>query len=624
MQTHRLFPSLLGLYAAVATFAADNNPATTVPFIDGDWWTIAGQPDLGELASPRQQPVDFTIWPARDGTWQLWSCIRYTGDPQNLRVLYRWESPDLFATHWTPRGIAQKSDASLGETQGTIGAPYVFKDDDDRDVMFYHSAGFRAQVSDDGKSFTRVYDADGGTRLTGPKPGTYGRDVFFLKINDRWHVYYGGSTPGPDGKHAAAIFVRVAQGDSLFGEWGEEFIVNSGGRAGSGNFNAECPQVIVRDGWFYLFRTELYGADNRTHVYRSRDPYHFGINSDAYHVAVLPIAAPEIFTHDGQEYVATLHPTLDGIRVARLGWRPQAADSGPRSPVTRVPSEKSPVPTLAPETLLLAEADAAGAHALGAHTIFQAADGSWQLWSILHDPNGTTRLGRWETTDFFTDQAWRWTGDTLELPGATASAPFGLAHDGGWWLMYPETHDTRPDGALFALTSTDGRNWSAREKDQPPLFTGPGAVRDPAFVRIKDRWHCYYSGNYGGAPANAAIFVRTSPDLRSWSEAVIAHEDHQLDPARRADAHGSPAVVQHRDHVYLFRPGPTEDGTAGTRVHRSSDPLNFGRGHMDNKWIGRLPLVAPEHIRGPDGQDYVTSVDPAGARTIRMYRLLWD
>src|SRR5947209_15645372 len=49
-----------------------------VPVPRGDWWQIAGQPDLGVDSTPNQQPVDFGIWQARDGTWQLWSCIRNT------------------------------------------------------------------------------------------------------------------------------------------------------------------------------------------------------------------------------------------------------------------------------------------------------------------------------------------------------------------------------------------------------------------------------------------------------------------------------------------------------------------------------------------------------------------
>lgn len=56
------------------------------PKIDGEWWAITGNPDLGDITNPRQQPVDFGVWLAGDGTWQLWSCIRSTNEPGKTRL----------------------------------------------------------------------------------------------------------------------------------------------------------------------------------------------------------------------------------------------------------------------------------------------------------------------------------------------------------------------------------------------------------------------------------------------------------------------------------------------------------------------------------------------------------
>ena len=53
-------------------------PPVLVPEIEGDFWQVAGDPDLGKYTTAKQQPVDFGIWQAADGTWQLWSCIRAT------------------------------------------------------------------------------------------------------------------------------------------------------------------------------------------------------------------------------------------------------------------------------------------------------------------------------------------------------------------------------------------------------------------------------------------------------------------------------------------------------------------------------------------------------------------
>ena len=58
----------LGLFSAAAVLGAG---PVLVPQIDGEWWQVAGDPDLGKLTTPKQQPVDFALWQAADGTWQL-------------------------------------------------------------------------------------------------------------------------------------------------------------------------------------------------------------------------------------------------------------------------------------------------------------------------------------------------------------------------------------------------------------------------------------------------------------------------------------------------------------------------------------------------------------------------
>jgi hypothetical protein len=100
-----------------------------------------------------------------------------------------------------------------------------------------------------------------------------------------------------------------------------------GGRAGVGKYDAECPQVVKHKGKYYLFRTQKYGKDARTCVYCSDNPQNFGVNQDRqYFVCELPIAAPEIVQVGGQDYIAALLPGLDGIQIAKLGWKPQAAE----------------------------------------------------------------------------------------------------------------------------------------------------------------------------------------------------------------------------------------------------------------------------------------------------------
>jgi len=314
-----VFPAMLLVSFAASSLAADH---PVVPRLIGEWWTIAGDPDLGPLTNPRQQPVDFGIWQAADGTWQLWSCIRGTKEPGNTRLFHRWEGAKLTDRNWTPKGIALQADPALGETRGGLQAPYVMRHDG-RYWMFYGDwANICLATSADGKTFTRHRNAEGRPQLNFAGPvdrGRNGRDPMVLRIADKWHCYY---TAHPDNK--GFDYVRIS--DDLL-NWSPERIVAAGGRSGDGPSSAECPFVVEpRPGHFYLFRTQRYGQNAQTMVYHSRDPLDFGVNADeAHYVGTLSVAAPEIFQHEGQWYMAALLPSLKGIQITRMEWTPAKA-----------------------------------------------------------------------------------------------------------------------------------------------------------------------------------------------------------------------------------------------------------------------------------------------------------
>ena len=305
----------IGLYLGNA--GAANSPAPVTPRLVGDWWTIAGDPDLGELTTPKQQPVDFAIWQAKDRTWQLWSCIRGTREPGNTRLFHRWEGAKLTDHHWSPRGIAMRADPALGETRGGLQAPFVLKHEG-RFYMFYGDwANICLATSDDGKEFTRYRNADGKPQLIFGGPmlrERNGRDPMVLRAGDKWHCYY---TAHPDNK--GADYARTSE--DLF-RWSPERMVAFGGRSGDGPYSAECPFVVEpQASHYYLFRTQRYGQNAQTMVYHSRDPLDFGVGEDeGFYVTTLPVAAPEIFRHEGQWYLAALLPSLKGIQVTRMQW----------------------------------------------------------------------------------------------------------------------------------------------------------------------------------------------------------------------------------------------------------------------------------------------------------------
>lgn len=286
-----------------------------VPAIDGPWTPLTGNPDLGKYTSEKQQPVDFGVWQAADGTWQIWSCIRGTRCGGETRLFYRWEGKSLTEPNWKPMGIAMEADTKLGERKGGMQAPHVVKQDGKYHMFYGDWKNICHAVSDDGKKFTRVIQPSGKTGMFTEGKDANTRDIMMEKIGDTWYGYHTAfaNSQGP-------VYVRTTKD---FKNWSESDAVQFGGVAGMGRGPAECPFVIQRHGRLYLFTTQHYGARNISSIYYSKNPKMFGINQDRIYLATrLPVAAMEIVRHENQDYIVCLNPALDGIRVAKLKWVP--------------------------------------------------------------------------------------------------------------------------------------------------------------------------------------------------------------------------------------------------------------------------------------------------------------
>jgi len=297
--------------------AAVADEAMVVPTIVEPWWQVAGDPDLGPWTTEAQQPVDFGVWQAADGTWQLWSCIRKTNCGGKTRLFYAWEGKTLTDKNWKPVGIAMTADVKYGETLGGLQAPHVLT----KDGIYYMFYGDWHNIcmarSDNGKRFERSLDARGRPQLFSEDINDFGntRDAMLLKVGAMYHCYY---TAFPD--HKGAVYCRTS---ADLRRWSPSKIVSRGGSSGDNPTSAECPHVVYHEpsGYFYLFRTQRYGQNAQTSVYRSKDPMDFGVDDDRCLVCRLPIAAPEIVQYQGQWYIAVLLPSLKGIQIAQLDWR---------------------------------------------------------------------------------------------------------------------------------------------------------------------------------------------------------------------------------------------------------------------------------------------------------------
>lgn len=293
-----------------------------VPIIDGKWWDITNNPDIGKYNSPKQQTVDFGVWQAADGSIQLWSCIRATKAPGFTRLFYRWEGRNILDTAWIPKGIAMEADTTLGEAKGGLQAPFVLKEKNEFYMFYGDWNRICLAKSTDGKNFKRVLNKAGNPSLF-EGPMICSRDPMVIKIADIFYCYYAAhiENDSPVIKMKTAVFCRTSKD---LKNWSEAVIVSSGGSAVTGTRwhggDAECPFVVKLQDQYVLFRNQDYGKNGLNTQYSSKDPLDFGADSDRDMVGQLPIAAPEVIKIRDQYYIVALKPGLNGMRVAKLSF----------------------------------------------------------------------------------------------------------------------------------------------------------------------------------------------------------------------------------------------------------------------------------------------------------------
>ena len=288
-----------------------------VPEIDGAWWQIAGNPDLGRYNSDEQEPTAFGLWQAADGTWELWGCIRKTNVGGNTRLFYRWQGGNITDTSWAPKGIAMTADPEVGETLGGLQTPHATRIGDEYLMVYGDWESICLARGKDGKTFERQINSDGKTGMFNEGLGNSTRDPMITFIDDTYYVYYT-ANPGKKG----SVYCRTSKDLST---WSAPRIVSSGGSAGEGWTDAEVPYVLfhLESKAFYLFRTHSPPdgeGDYITSVYRSEDPLDFGIGNDDYLVTTIDAEASWIIDDDGRYYIAAVMPGLEGYRMARLKW----------------------------------------------------------------------------------------------------------------------------------------------------------------------------------------------------------------------------------------------------------------------------------------------------------------
>lgn len=427
-----------------------------VPQLVGDWWQIAGNPDVSPFNGAAQEPVDFSIWQAADGTWQLWSCIRNTSYPGHTRLFHGWEATDLFDSNWTPTGVKMVSDVSVGEAIGGLQAPHVIKVEGTYHMLYGSWDHIAHATSTAGKQFLRVIQPDGTSSVFGAGE-INPRDPMTTKIDGLYHMYY----TTRDNEQGRVI---LRTGTDL-NEWSPRQVVAYGGSAGVDWWEAECPFVYYHEDseFYYLFRTQKYSSVPQTRVYRSADPAYFGIGPDAdeYLVAQLPVAAPELVELDGKLYLAALNADLQGIRLAELRF------VDPNQPVT-----------MASGGLWHITERRMKSEAVGAFDLSSVGDATTLLNLPADDPRVVSEIfARKQTLNFnnSTGQLGQFANDEM-FPGGNAGSNVAMRIDGSIRVT--------TDGVVtFGLTVNDGASL---------LIDGQEIIRDDTANAVTDHFASLY------------------------------------------------------------------------------------------------------------------------------------
>lgn len=257
--------------------------------------------------------------------------------------------------------------------------------------------------------------------------------------------------------------------------------------------------------------------------------------------------------------------------------------------------------------------------------VWRDAGETWHLRSCIRGTKcgGKTRLLFEWASPKLTDPNWKPAGIVMRADpklGETEGglqAPFVFVDDGRYRMLYG-------DWINICLAGSDDRGKTFRREPipdaDPPksgrFGEGPADnARDPMAIRVGDRWLVYYTAH----PANhGSVYCRTTLDFVTFSNAIIVASGGKAgDGPYSAEC---PHVVKRGDEYYLFRTSSYAPKPR-THVYASRDPMRFGTGGDDSKYVAELPFAAPEIVT-IEGQDYVVALTPK-LDGMRVAKLNW-
>jgi hypothetical protein len=261
--------------------------------------------------------------------------------------------------------------------------------------------------------------------------------------------------------------------------------------------------------------------------------------------------------------------------------------------------------------------------ALNDHCFVRDRAGRWHVFAIAFTEPGTPsldgRLFAHAVAPSLAGGPWQAEARTLQIdPQAGETrlwAPHVVRHAGRWWMYYHAGGSDERQSRIHLATSRNLLTW--RRHDANPLFTDGFQARDPCVVRAGDRWHLYYTATFPREGGHHTVAVRTSRDLRSWSEPRDVYRDPRV--GTDFGPTESPFVLQRGAYWYLFVGSSVPEEYDVTRVFRSRDPFNWAPSDL----VARLRVHGAEVVRDEHGRWFASHAGN-GRGGLWLARLHWN
>ena len=247
------------------------------------------------------------------GQWHLFGITQSEPIPPMLH----WHKPEYFFAHATAPDLLgpwtkQEHVLYAAPDEPHVWAPYLLRHEG-LYYMYYCGGGvdnahYRIQLATS-KDLWHWERHPANPMIV---DGFDARDPMVLRLGDKWVMYYT-ATSEPTGGHWV---VKAATSSDLV-HWSEGKEVFRSEGIGTSGGPTESPQLVVRNGKYYLFMCTNTGY-NETTAYESDSPFHWGLEDE---IGKYPAHASEIIElPDGRWFVSRCGWGEGGLYLAEMTW----------------------------------------------------------------------------------------------------------------------------------------------------------------------------------------------------------------------------------------------------------------------------------------------------------------